>query len=113
MDFYQDAGAYDHDSSMHDHFAKDGTYKGVSIDNGLGGKSYWDSHGVLKGATEDNFIGGQNYFGPSMNFLGHSIPGPGLFHFEGADGQFHSNEPGFLNSDHVYSMRINLLNNIR
>jgi hypothetical protein len=101
------------DSGSHFHFSKDGTFKGTSMKNIFGGKDYFDSHGQLKGFTFKNFFGGHDYFGSDGHLHGSTIPSLGKLNFIDTNGNLHHHGPEFLHSNHIHSMRMDLLNKIR
>jgi hypothetical protein len=112
MDHHHDGFSHDHDLSSHSHISKHGELLGTSTKNIFGGKDYTDSHGILKGYTIKNVHGGHDYHNSHGDLMGHTISGMGHNNFLGPDGNMH-HSPGYLHSDHVNSMRMDLLNRIR
>ena len=107
-----DGIAHGHDSSFHTHVSHHGDILGTTTKNVFGGKDYVDSHGILKGYTMHNVFGGHDYLNSHGDLLGHTIPAMGHSDFLGSDGHTH-HSPGFLSSDHIHSMRMDMLNRIR
>jgi hypothetical protein len=106
--------SFDHSSHEgfvphHDQF---GNHTGTHIENAFGGKDYLDSHGQFVGSTSHNIFGGTTYHGTHGEYLGGTMPGTGLHGFHGDDGNLH-HSPSFLHSDHINSMRADLLGRIR
>ncbi len=109
IDHSFDHSGHDGFVSHHDH---DGNFTGMHIKNAFGGKDYLDSHGQFAGSTSHNIFGGHNYHDAVGDYLGGTMPGMGPHSFHGSDGNVH-HSPSFLHSDHINSMRADLLGRIR